>query len=112
GISAGPIEWPAPHALPAGPLVNYGYDGEVLHLVQLSTQQRLATGVPAVLRARADWLVCKEVCIPEGADLELVLPVEKTAAPDPRWGASIAAARAALPRPLGDWQVSAEGKGQ
>ena len=111
GIAAGPIEWPAPHALPAGPLVNYGYDGEVLHLVQLSTQQTLSTGAPAVLRARADWLVCKEVCIPEGADLELALPVEKTAAPDPRWGASIAAARAALPRPLEGWKTTAEGKG-
>ena len=30
GVKAGPIEWPAPHALPAGPLVNYGYEGEVL----------------------------------------------------------------------------------
>src|SRR6185295_16552029 len=111
GISAGRIEWPAPHALPAGPLVNYGYDGEVLHLVQLTPQQTLATGTPAVLRARADWLVCKEVCIPEGADLELALPVDKTAAPDPRWGAPIAAARAALPRPLEGWKTTAEGKG-
>ena len=111
GISAGRIEWPAPHALPAGPLVNYGYDGEVLHLVQLTPQQTLATGAPAVLRARADWLVCKEVCIPEGADLELALPVDKTAAPDPRWGAPIAAARAALPRPLEGWKTTAEGKG-
>ena len=111
GISAGPIEWPAPHALPAGPLVNYGYDGEVLHLVQLTPQPTLTTGAPAVLRARADWLVCKEVCIPEGADLELALPVDKTAAPDPRWGAPIAAARAALPRPLAGWKTTAEGKG-
>ena len=111
GVSAGPIEWPAPHALPAGPLVNYGYDGEVLHLVQLTPQRALATGAPAVLRARADWLVCKEVCIPEGADLELALPVDKTAAPDPRWGAPIAAARAALPRPLEGWKTTAEGKG-
>ncbi len=111
GISAGPIEWPAPHALPAGPLVNYGYDGEVLHLVQLTPQPTLPTGAPAMLRARADWLVCKEVCIPEGADLELALPVDKTAAPDPRWGAPIAAARAALPRPLEGWKTAAEGKG-
>ena len=36
GIEAGPIEWPAPRMLPVGPLVNYGYEGEALHLVQLS----------------------------------------------------------------------------
>jgi thiol:disulfide interchange protein DsbD len=35
GIAAGPIEWPAPRALPAGPLVNYGYEGDALHLVEL-----------------------------------------------------------------------------
>src|SRR4029453_8087114 len=56
-------------------------------------------------------LVCKEVCIPEGADLELTLPVAKTAPPDPRWAAPISAARAALPRPLEGWKASAEGKG-
>jgi thiol:disulfide interchange protein DsbD len=110
GVSAGPIEWPVPRALPAGPLVNYGYDGEVLHLVVLTPQQGL-TGTTASLRARADWLVCKEVCIPEGADLELALPVATTAPPDPRWGAPIAAARASLPRPLDGWTTSAEGKG-
>ena len=30
GYAAGDIAWPAPRALPAGPLVNYGYEGEVL----------------------------------------------------------------------------------
>ncbi|HVN36209.1 MAG TPA: thioredoxin family protein [Casimicrobiaceae bacterium] len=111
GITAGPIEWPVPRALPAGPLVNYGYDGEVLHLVTLTAQPTLEPGAPTLLRARADWLVCKEVCIPEGADLELSLPVDKKAAPDPRWGAPIAAARAALPRPMVGWKASAEGRG-
>jgi thiol:disulfide interchange protein DsbD len=111
GITAGPIEWPAPHALPAGPLVNYGYDGEVLHLVRITPQPTLATGANMVLHARADWLVCKEVCIPEGADLELALPVDRSTTPHPRWGAPIAAARAALPRPLEGWKTSAEGKG-
>jgi thiol:disulfide interchange protein len=82
GIAAGPIEWPAPHALPAGPLVNYGYEGEVLLLVTLIAQPTLATGSPATMHARADWLVCKEVCIPEGADLELSLPVPSAGARD------------------------------
>ena len=97
--------------MPAGPLINYGYDGEVLLLVTLAPQRSLAIGDKAVLRARADWLVCKELCIPEGADLELALPIDKASADDPRWGMPIAAARAALPRPLTGWQASAQGKG-
>jgi len=112
GVAAGPIEWPAPHVLPVGPLVNYGYEGEVLHLVELTPQRTLTAGETIVLRARADWLVCKELCIPEGVDLELALPVDKASMADPRWGAPIAAARAALPRPLTGWQASAEGRGQ
>jgi thiol:disulfide interchange protein/DsbC/DsbD-like thiol-disulfide interchange protein len=112
GIEAGPIEWPAPRLLPAGPLVNYGFDGELLLPVELVPQRSLAPPGPLILKARADWLVCKEICIPEGADLELALSVAASAAADPRWGAPIAGVRAALPRPLEGWQVIAEGRGQ
>jgi len=111
GVSAGPIEWPAPQALPVGPLVNYGYEGEVLHLVELKATPALPSG-NATLKARADWLVCRETCIPDGADLTLVLPVGKNAQPDPKWGAAIAAARAAMPQPLAGWKVAAQGSGQ
>src|SRR5204862_934500 len=53
----------------------------------------------------------KEICIPEGADLTLTLPVASTSEPDPRWGQPIAAQRAALPQPLTGWQANAEGRG-
>jgi len=112
GFTAGPIQWPAPHALPVGPLVNYGYEGEVLHLVDIVPAKTLTAGGALELHARADWLVCKETCIPEGVDLALSLPVATTATDDPQWGAPIAATRAALPRPLSGWKVAAQGKGQ
>src|SRR5437868_13640521 len=60
GFRAGAIEWPAPKALPVGPLVNYGYDGTVLHLVNLDVPADLKPGSTVDLAARADWLVCKE----------------------------------------------------
>ena len=71
GVEAGPIQWPAPRALPAGPLVNYGYEGEVLHLVVLAVARRCPPDRTIDLEARVDWLVCKETCIPEGVDLAL-----------------------------------------
>jgi len=111
GVTAGPIEWPAPRLLPAGPLLNYGYENEVLHLVELKAAPSLVPGSTATLSARADWLVCRETCIPEGADLTLALPVSTNAGPDPRWGGPIAAAEAALPQPLVGWQASAQGHG-
>ena len=111
GITAGPIQWPAPKPLPAGPLVNYGYDGEVFHLVDLAVPATLPVGSPVTLAARADWLVCEDTCIPEGAELALTLPVAASATEHPRWGAPVAATRAALPRPLAGWTVTATGDG-
>ncbi len=111
GVVAGPIQWPAPQALPAGPLVNYGYEGEVLHLVDLTVAPSILVGASVDLKARVDWLVCKETCIPEGVDLVLTMPVATTAAADSRWNAAIAATRSALPRPLTGWQASAQGRG-
>jgi thiol:disulfide interchange protein DsbD len=110
GVTAGPIQWATPLALPAGPLINYGYEGEVLLLTDLQSSLP-ATGEPVTLAARADWLVCKEMCIPEGVDLTLSLPTAASAGPDVRWGDKIAAAKAALPKPLEGWEVSAHGNG-
>jgi thiol:disulfide interchange protein/DsbC/DsbD-like thiol-disulfide interchange protein len=112
GVAAGPLQWPAPRALPTGPLVNYGYEGEVLLSTQLTIPADAVPGRTLALAARADWLVCKEVCIPEGADLALDVPVALQSDPYPQWGGAIAATRAALPAPLREWKVAARGDGQ
>ena len=111
GYKAGDIEWPAPRALKAGPLVNYGYENVVLHLVPITVPSDAKPGSTAALAARADWLVCRETCIPEGADLSLVLPVAASAAPDPKWSKAIADTRAAFPRPLAGWGATAVASG-
>jgi thiol:disulfide interchange protein DsbD len=111
GLSAGPILWPAPQALPVGPLMNYGFEGEVLLLTEVAIAPAAAGATSATLAARADWLVCKEICIPEGADLALTLPIAASAAPDPKWASAIDKTRAALPRPLAGWNVEASGRG-
>jgi thiol:disulfide interchange protein/DsbC/DsbD-like thiol-disulfide interchange protein len=109
GIFAGGIQWPVPQVLPVGPLVNFGYEGEVLLLVDVAVAPDFLSGKTTTLAARADWLVCKEICIPEGVDLTLALPVATSAESDPRWGAPIEQARAALPKPLAGWRVTATG---
>ena len=111
GVGVGAIQWPAPRMLPTGPLVNYGYEGEVLLLTGLTVPRDAAWEPHYKLAAHADWLVCKDVCIPEGADLDITLPVLDHSDPYPQWGAAIAAARAALPTPLQGWQVDARADG-
>jgi thiol:disulfide interchange protein DsbD len=111
GVKAGPIDWPAPSALPAGPLVNYGYEGEIFLPTTLEIPRDAKAGASIPLAARADWLVCKETCIPEGADLALAMPVAPSAGAHPTWGAPIASTLAALPKPLAGWTVAATGEG-
>ena len=94
GWSAGAIQWPPPRRLPAGPLMNFGYEDEVLHLVDIAVPAD-AKG-PVVLKARATWLVCNpERCIPEGGEVSLVLPVG--AGEGSPWARAIARTRASLP---------------
>ncbi|MBS0320000.1 MAG: thioredoxin family protein [Proteobacteria bacterium] len=112
GYAAGPIQWLPPRVLPTGPLVNYGYEGVVLHPVHVTVPASAVPGSDVTLKARADWLVCRDTCIPEGADLTLTLPVAPSATDDPKWGAPIAAALAAVPKPLSGWTARAEGEGQ
>src|SRR5258706_5423224 len=55
-------------------------------------------GATIVLSAKASWLVCSDVCLPEDADLQLKLPVgTQTGAVDPADAALFTAARSDLP---------------
>ncbi|MEO0949648.1 MAG: protein-disulfide reductase DsbD domain-containing protein, partial [Cyanobacteria bacterium J06641_5] len=100
GFAAEAIQWPYPERLPAGPLLNFGYEGEVLLPISVTPPTALGTD-SVTLRAEADWLVCKIDCIPESGTLELQLPsTATTPKPDPRWIAQFDRARASLPKPL------------
>src|SRR6185503_2738803 len=79
GLSAGALEWPMPHRLPAGPLVNFGYEGETLLAAPITVAPDVAAA-PLALRALAKWLVCnQDECIPGSATLALTLPTGTTA---------------------------------
>lgn len=75
GAHISDIQWPAPHRLPVGPLVNYGYENQLLLPQTLKVPANATPGSTLTLRAQANWLVCKDVCIPEGGELTLQLPV-------------------------------------
>jgi thiol:disulfide interchange protein DsbD len=93
GVTAGPIEWPTPHKLPLGPLVNYGYEGELLLPVALTVPAGIDASALEV-RLQAEWLVCKDVCIPEQGEFTLRRPVQAATAAH---AAAFEAARAARP---------------
>jgi thiol:disulfide interchange protein len=98
GFTAGDIVWTTPHRFELPPLVNYGYAKHAVHLVRITAPKDLKTGTPAALSAKASWLVCSDVCIPEDADLQVKLPVNgEMGAVDPAAAALFAAARSELP---------------
>ena len=102
GWQAGPFTWATPQRIPVGPLMNYGYEGEVLLPVAITAPATARPGDKVTLEAKVSLLVCAEVCVPEDDALSLTLPVTAAPAPqDPRWGPPIAAALAAAPKPAG-----------
>jgi thiol:disulfide interchange protein DsbD len=106
GFIASEIHWPYPERIPIGPLVNYGYHGEVWLLTQIQPLATLVETAPLTLEARALWLVCEKDCIPEEAVLRLTLPVRTESPPiDPRWADGFAATRRALPQPS-PWPIA------
>lgn len=69
GITAGELNFPAPKRLPLGPLMDFGYEDEVLFPFTFRVAKTVSPG-PAVLHAKVDWLVCQNSCIPGKAELE------------------------------------------
>ena len=114
GATVGEIEWPAPKRLPIGPLVNYGYEGELLLPLRFSAPADARPGSDLRLRARADWLVCHDVCIPESADLELLLPVvaAEVTPGATAWTAQFEQAAAQRAQPLRGWSAQLQRSGR
>jgi thiol:disulfide interchange protein len=85
GFTAGPTVWPAPRAMPMGPLLNYGYEKELLLPVTIQIPAGLPPewkeGSELPIEVAARWLVCHETCIPGQADLKLLLPIRMSPAP-------------------------------
>jgi thiol:disulfide interchange protein DsbD len=116
GWSAGPIRWPAPKRVfdTAGNLAGNGYEGVTFLPVTLTLPRNLAPGTPVTLRAKVEWLMCKDVCIPGDAELALTLTPTAPGAmstanlTDSPEGEALLATLEALPRPSpAAWKISA-----
>jgi DsbC/DsbD-like thiol-disulfide interchange protein/cytochrome c biogenesis protein CcdA len=104
GSEAGPIVWPVPRRLSEGPLVTYAYTGDLLLPVTITPP----AGGDMLVKAHAEWLVCREICVPEQGDFQLSLPTGP-AAPSAQAGLFAAADRQ-VPRPS-PWQAVVNGDG-
>jgi thiol:disulfide interchange protein/DsbC/DsbD-like thiol-disulfide interchange protein len=99
GLTAGEIAWPLPKKIPIGTLANYGYEGTVLLSVPVTAGPDFKPPVvgPLKIALHAEWLVCRQECIPQEGQFSLSLPAQSATA---LYGADFDAARQHTPQTL------------
>lgn len=107
GFSAGPIEWPTPDRLPEKDLMTYGYEGEVILLIEIQTPRKLAEDSVTIAGA-FEWLECADICLPGSAALSLSLPVRSGPPRAAPAAPLFAQAKSLAPRRPTGWTFSAE----
>ncbi|MDP1738586.1 MAG: protein-disulfide reductase DsbD family protein [Caulobacter sp.] len=102
GWKTGDFVWPTPSRQPIGPLMNYGYSGDILLPTPIEVPITAKPGETVRIGAAVTILVCADICVPEDAVLTLDLPVTAgPPRPDPVWGPRIAKVLAAAPKLAG-----------
>jgi len=66
-VKASEILWPGPERIPVEPLMTFGYEDEVVLLTKIYTSE--TTTIPVTLNAQVSWYTCKEICIPQEAEV-------------------------------------------
>ena len=68
-VKASKILWPGPERIPVEPLMTFGYEDEVVLLTKIYTSKN--TDIPLTLNALVSWYTCKEICIPQEAEVSI-----------------------------------------
>lgn len=109
GVTAEALQFPAPKRLPLGPLMDFGYEDEVVFPIPLHIGDANYEAPMVPIGGHVTWLVCREVCIPGKADLKVWRGVvgrvkDVTLGPDTAAQALIAKYQALEPKelPAGD----------
>ena len=89
--------WPLPHeiAVVEGEIMDYGYDDAVTLPFAYTVPENAAGEIR--FEGTADYLICKDVCIPETAPVAFTLKIEDAQVPDRRGARLIAEAIEAAP---------------
>lgn len=104
--------WPMPERIAVGPLMNFGYEGDLWVPLRLQIPASAGAG-NYTLKARINWLMCSDVCIPGGADLALNLELGAAQGTPSRVEPALAALKQALQAvPQQEIEAKAEVQGE
>jgi len=81
GLSAQEMLWPLPKKIAIGSLTNYGYENKVLLVVPIRVAADFKATAQLNLQLKAQWLVCRQECIPQEGLFALNLPTQGGTAP-------------------------------
>ena len=79
GMKALELLWPTPRMIPVGNMVNHGFEDTVLLAVPVQFSKSYQADNNEI-RLQADWLVCKQECIPQSGQFVLKLPTQSSIA--------------------------------
>jgi thiol:disulfide interchange protein DsbD len=83
----------------AGPVTSFGYENDVILPLRLTVPADAQPGTSARLTAKADWLECREACVPGKAAVALDVAVAAKSKQDVDGADALEKARALVPRP-------------
>ncbi len=69
-LKLGEIKFPLPEKIVHNDIVSYGYHKEVILLVPVQITSKEKLRKQNVIKAKINWLVCSESCVPENATIE------------------------------------------
>jgi thiol:disulfide interchange protein DsbD len=101
GLTAQDTLWPVPKKIAIGSLTNYGYENQTLLVVPIRVAGDFKTSTPITVQVMAQWLVCRQECIPQDGTLTLTMPTQGGTATH---GAAFEAALQAQPNTLSSAQ--------
>ena len=101
------LQFPFPHRVQMAGVKAYGHHGETLYLSQLHVPENIDRD-QVNLTAKARWMVCENVCLPQYAELSISFPVLESVKPDKKWDARFSNFRKNRPLQVPEqWNIQA-----
>ena len=112
GITISNLQYPFPKRVQMAGVKAYGHHGETLYISQLHIPN-LPLGTKLKLRAKARWMACSNVCLPQFSELSLALIVQDESLPDEKWNSRFSEFLMHRPVPVPEkWKLQATELGQ
>jgi DsbC/DsbD-like thiol-disulfide interchange protein len=112
GFKVESLQFPFPKRVQMAGVKAYGHHGKTLYLAHLQVPE-IAVGESVKLTAKARWMVCSNVCLPQNTKLSITLPVVNSLQPDKQWEPRFSEFLDRLPKKIPEnWSMKAREIGQ